>query len=456
MIIKFLIFFIVNLYSNYCDKISQSFSDAIWSLKISNGKNDIVSCNSNKLLIPASSLKIVTSIYSFEKLGKDFKFKTEIMSDDVKNNTVEFFVIKGYGDMTLGSSNFNSSIDSVLNDIYDVIKSRKINRIKNLIVDTSLLDDYPESSWEWQDIGNYYAARVSAFSINDNQYSIYFKTYGVGEKTDIIKIYPDPGLKIKNYVVGDLPKTGDNSYIFSNPYCESAVIRGSLGITTSAYIVKGSLSNPPETFLKILVEFLKSKNIIVENTNVIYKLLNKKLNVLKTYYSPSLSQIIKVMNKKSFNFYAESLLRYSLLKKGVYGLNENLKELGNFLNENGIKRFKIVDGSGLSRRNLFSCDGFIKLLEFAKNRDYYKDFYESLIYPGDEDAKGHIKKFGLKYNLNTRIKSGSLNGVRSYVGYVENDGRIYSFCFNVNNYIDFIDTDLFFEELLFQIIKDKK
>jgi D-alanyl-D-alanine carboxypeptidase len=62
----------------------------------------------------------------------------------------------------------------------------------------------------------------------------------------------------------------------------------------------------------------------------------------------------------------------------------------------------------------------------------------------------------LKYNLNTRIKSGSLNGVRSYVGYVENDGRIYSFCFNVNNYIDFIDTDLFFEELLFQIIKDKK
>jgi D-alanyl-D-alanine carboxypeptidase/D-alanyl-D-alanine-endopeptidase (penicillin-binding protein 4) len=456
MIIKFLIFFIINLYSNYCDKISQSFSDAIWSLKISDGKKDIVSCNSNKLLIPASSLKIVTSIYSFEKLSKDFKFKTEIMSDDVKNNTVEFFVIKGYGDMTLGSSNFNSSIDSVLNDIYDVIKSKKINRIKNLIVDTSLLDDYPESSWEWQDIGNYYAARVSAFSINDNQYSIYFKTYGVGEKTDIIKIYPDPGLKIKNYVVGDLPKTGDNSYIFSNPYCESAVIRGSLGITTSTYIVKGSLSNPPETFLKILVEFLKSKNIIVENNDIIYQPLNRKLNVLKTYYSPSLSQIIKVMNKKSFNFYAESLLRYSLLKKGVYGIDENLKELGNFLNENGIKRFKIVDGSGLSRRNLFSCDGFIKLLEFVKNRDYYNDFYESLIYPGDEDAKGHIKKFGLKYNLNTRIKSGSLNGVRSYVGYVENDGKIYSFCFNINNYIDFLDTDLFFEEILYKIIKDKK
>jgi D-alanyl-D-alanine carboxypeptidase/D-alanyl-D-alanine-endopeptidase (penicillin-binding protein 4) len=456
MIIKFLIFFIINLYSNYCDTISQNFSDAIWSLKISDGKKDIVSCNSNKLLIPASSLKIVTSIYSFEKLSKDFKFKTEIMSDDVKNNTVEFFVIKGYGDMTLGSSNFNSSIDSVLNDIYDVIKSKKINRIKNLIVDTSLLDDYPESSWEWQDIGNYYAARVSAFSINDNQYSIYFKTYGVGEKTDIIKIYPDPGLKIKNYVVGDLPKTGDNSYIFSNPYCESAVIRGSLGITTSTYIVKGSLSNPPETFLKILVEFLKSKNIIVENNDIIYQPLNRKLNVLKTYYSPSLSQIIKVMNKKSFNFYAESLLRYSLLKKGVYGLDENLKELGNFLNENGIKRFKIVDGSGLSRRNLFSCDGFIKLLEFVKNRDYYNDFYESLIYPGDEDAKGHIKKFGLKYNLNTRIKSGSLNGVRSYVGYVENDGKIYSFCFNINNYIDFLDTDLFFEEILYKIIKDKK
>ena len=456
MIIKLLIFFIINLYSNYCDTISQNFSDAIWSLKISDGKNDIVSCNSNKLLIPASSLKIVTSIYSFEKLGKDFRFKTEIMSDDVKDNTVEFFVIKGYGDMTLGSSNFNSSIDSVLNDIYDVVESKKINRVKNLIVDASLLDDYPESSWEWQDIGNYYAARVSAFSINDNQYSIYFKTYGVGEKTDIIKIYPDPGLKIKNYVIGDLPKTGDNSYIFSNPYCESAIIRGSLGITTSAYIVKGSLPNPPETFLKILVDFLKSKNIIIENNDIIYQPLNRKLNVLKTYYSPSLSQIIKVMNKKSFNFYAESLLRYSLSKKGIYGLNENLKELGDFLKEKGIKRFKIVDGSGLSRRNLFSCDGFIKLLEFAKNRDYYNDFYESLIYPGDEDTKGHIKKFGLKYNLNTRIKSGSLNGVRSYVGYVENDGRIYSFCFNVNNYIDFIDTDLFFEELLFQIIKDKK
>jgi len=453
MIIRFLLVIFINLYADYCEKISQKFLDAIWSFKIQNEKKIIIDCNSNKLLIPGSSLKIVTSIYAFEKLGKDFNFKTEIMTDDVKDNTVEYFVVKGLGDMTLGSSNFNSSIDNVLNDIYSVIKSNGIKRIKNLLVDTSLLDDYPSSDWEWQDIGNYYAARVTALSINDNQYSIYFKTYNIGGRTDIVNIFPDPEIIFKNYVTALDPGSGDNAYIFSNPYCEKAVIKGTIPYRDDKFIIKGALLQPAKTFLNILYVFLKSKSINIEKSDVLYMPLNKELKVIKTFYSPPLSQIIRVMNKKSFNFYAESLLRYSLLKNGVYGYRENIKEIEKFLKNIGIKRFKIVDGSGLSRRNLFSCDGFVKLLDFAKNKDYYDDFYQSLVYPGDMEAKGHIKNFGIKYNLKTRVKSGSLNAIRSYVGYIEDEGNVYSFCFNINNYIDRVNVDLFLEELLYQIYK---
>lgn len=458
--ISVLIIFISLPVISYADEIvntlEKKFDTALFSLSISkvSGEN-LVSYNAQKLLIPASSLKVVTTVYAIEKLGLDFRFKTEIkysgkITDGVLDG--DLYIVGG-GDMTLGSENFGSSIDKVFNNIYTVLKKNNINKINgNLYVDTSLANDFQEASWEWQDIGNYYAARVTGLSINDNSYKIYFKTGNrAGEKTEVVKTEPDVGYKITNHVITGNDGSGDNSYIYSNPYMDEIIIRGSIGRTDNFFITKGSINDPPSFFAKSFFDYLKKAGTGIKGWYVIDKNdSSKNLNFMDEIKSPPLYEIIRITNRKSFNFYAESLLRYALIKKNITGLGASISELNGFLKRIGINEKRIVDGSGLSRGNFFSADGFVKVLNYAHKQPYFNYFYDSLGSWKNSDVKGHIKKFGSKKGLDIKIKSGSLNRVRSYVGYInsKNSGLL-SFCFIINNYTVLPqDIDEIFEEIL--------
>jgi D-alanyl-D-alanine carboxypeptidase/D-alanyl-D-alanine-endopeptidase (penicillin-binding protein 4) len=441
------------------DTLNKKFGDAEYSINISmvNGK-ELLSYNSNKLLVPASSLKVVTTLYALEKLGADFRFKTDIKySGDIKDGVLygDLYIVGG-GDMTLGSENFGSDISKVFENILNTLKKAGIKSINgDIFADSSLINDFEEPTWEWRDIGNYYAARVTGLSLNDNSYKIYFKTGNeTGMPAEVIKTEPPVGFKITNYVLTGLSGSGDNSYIYSNPYMDEIIIRGSIGKTDNLFIIKGSMKDPQSFFARNFFEYLKKNGVSANGWNVIYEKNdnsnNKNLKLLDTLYSPELYKIITVTNRKSFNFYAESLLRYAGIKGNRVGVAENIVEIENFLKNAGINNFNIIDGSGLSRSDLFSASGFVKLLNYAHKKVYFNYFYDSLSSWKSGDAKGHIKNFGQEDNLDIRIKSGSLNMVRSYVGYLNSKKYgLLSFSFIINNYTtDPQKIDNTFEEIL--------
>ena len=62
------------------------------------GGDIIVSKNARKLLVPASILKIFTSLVALNYLGRDFRFQTDFYLDETSN-----LIIKGYGDPLLVS-----------------------------------------------------------------------------------------------------------------------------------------------------------------------------------------------------------------------------------------------------------------------------------------------------------------------------------------------------------------
>lgn len=439
------------------DRLKDIFKNNLWEIKISeiNGEN-VYSFNSNKLLIPASTLKVITTVYALEQLGPNYQFKTEILKRGKIEKGVLYgdIYIKGFGDMTLGSSNFGKTVEDVFNEIKEILIKNGINKIKGeIIVDSSLLVDFQSPSWEWQDIGNYYAARVTALSINDNSYSIYFKTSNIkGGPTEIIKIEPKINVYVENYVITADTNSGDNAYIYGNPYTDKIVIKGTLPAGRESFRIKGSIPDPVSYFAGEFYSYLNKNGFEplsyrITETGAEYK----KFKLVGKIYSPPLKDIVKVTNKKSFNFYAESLIRFAGIKQDKIGLDENLRLLGNFLNNIGINEFNVEDGSGLSRRNLFSCDGFIKLLNYAGKKKYFDEFYDSLVYPMDDFAKGHIKRFAANrvFRDKIRIKSGSLNRVRGYVGYLDKGKKRYSFCFMVNNYqISASDIDILLEDVL--------
>lgn len=420
-----------DLVSKFSHRFPLSFY--IYDIK---AKRVVKDCNSDLLLIPGSTLKIITSIYSFEKLGSDFRFKTEFFINGKKEDYVDAFIIRSYGNFTLGSENFNSSIEEVSNYILDLIKKNGIKKIERLYIENPYIK-FPHGSIEWQDIGNYYSTSVSFFSINDNSYKLYFKTNDKGSKSILLKVVPDVGLSFTNLVYAAESNSGDNSYIYSTPYSTNAVIIGTLPSNKEEFVIKGSIFKPDAFFSNYLCDYLRSRDIYVDLCISTFSIVDSYEEIsIGFLVSPTLAEIIKLMNKKSFNFYADSLLHFALIKEGKIGLDYNLSELSNFLAKRSIKEFRIVDGSGLSRRNLFSSKSFVKLLNYAYNKEYFNDFYSSLVGKNDKQATGYIKSFDIKNFDEFKIKSGSLNSVRSYCGYLKKGNKIYSFSFIFNNYLE--------------------
>jgi len=138
--------------------------------------------NGDLSLIPASTIKVITTFSSLDLLKPDYKFKTqifytgEILSD---GTLVGDIVIKGDGDPSLGSPRLSgpNSIDGILDIMTRTIFEKGIKCIDgNVRVDNSLFSDDPiNDTWQWNDLSNYYATGTWAFNIHENFYNIFFK-----------------------------------------------------------------------------------------------------------------------------------------------------------------------------------------------------------------------------------------------------------------------------------------
>jgi D-alanyl-D-alanine carboxypeptidase/D-alanyl-D-alanine-endopeptidase (penicillin-binding protein 4) len=145
--------------------------------------------------------------------------------------------------------------------------------------------------------------------------------------------------------------------------------------------------------------------------------------------------VARVTNKRSFNLYAELLLRHL----GGGSPDAGLAAVKAFLAGTGadVSELDIVDGCGLSTRDTVKAENFTDLLRAVYKKKYFTEFYDSLVFPGDPEATGHLRTMGKGTALekNLRLKSGSLNGVRSYTGYLKTKkGRTLAFTSIVNSY----------------------
>jgi D-alanyl-D-alanine carboxypeptidase/D-alanyl-D-alanine-endopeptidase (penicillin-binding protein 4) len=79
----------------------------------------------------------------------------------------------------------------------------------------------------------------------------------------------------------------------------------------------------------------------------------------------------------------------------------------------------------------------VDLLEVLTKKKYFNTFYNSLAVVGDPNDIGFFKNVGLGTLLekNARIKSGSIEGVRAYSGYLKDiNNRTIAFSIIANNF----------------------
>ncbi len=402
-----------------------------------------LACTATQLsLVPASTLKLVTTATALELFGPEHRFETQLhMQGRLDEQTGTFYgniIIKGGGDPALGSSYFEAHYGNFIADWINALKEQGIETIEGAVLyDASMFDDeLVPSTWIWEDLGNYYGAGASGLSVFDNMYKIHFSTPSqANEPASITQVEPEiPGLKVKNLVVSS-DSSSDQAYIFGSPYSNNRTVRGTLPKNRKDYVVKGSTPNPPLFLANYFTQQLRENGIETENTPAM-QTTEKQIFIYKTT-SPPLIEIITQLNFESINMYAEHLVKH--IGHKVYGngsTKAGTKAMVKFWQGKGIDTsgMFIADGSGLSRFNAITAEQLTGILLYMKNQSpYSRQFFETLPLAGRE---GTLKYYFNKnhYNGTIRAKSGSMTRVRCMTGSYKKGDREYLFSILINNY----------------------
>jgi len=455
------------------DKVSgPGFKNALWGLSVRDAETGLalVSCNNSKNLVPASILKLFVTGAALDLLGPATRFRTRVYLDgSVTKGVLNGMVyIRGGGDPSFGSSLIKGApvTEVEFGKWAQAVKAAGVTEIIGSVVADDSLFEGPSlpGSWAWEDIGNYYAAQPTAVAMNDNLYKLYFKPGAkAGEAAEVLRTDPKiPGLRFTNLMKTGPEGSGDNAYIFNFPDQYSATLRGTIPKGPAEFSIKGSIPDPALFTAQEFTDYLDAHGVKVSGKAL-------KLKDVKDYGAARflaetegapLSAIVFVTNKRSFNLYAEMLLRHLALAKGKPGTADNgISALREYMVGSGVdvSELKLADASGLSRLNMVQADDFTVFLSGISKKRFFGSYLASLVSPSDPDATGHIKKMGVNTKLEKflKIKSGSLNGVRGYAGYLTTKtGKLLSFTSILNNYTaPAADIDRLHEQILLELIE---
>jgi D-alanyl-D-alanine carboxypeptidase/D-alanyl-D-alanine-endopeptidase (penicillin-binding protein 4) len=344
-----------------------------------------------KYFTPASNTKLATCYAAMKYLGDSL---IGIKYNEINDTTV---VVKGMGDPSFLHSDYTN------NPVFDFLKKYKLIKIIN-----PDFDDYLGAGWGWNDYLEDYLAQRSAFPFHGNTVKInllddhtlsflpsYFKQHSV-IKDDLAHGY-------RAFRPWDT-----NDFTFTN------------GRTKHSEIPFRPDEN---TLVNLLQDTLKTNVETIENYNGI---------LTKIIHSQPTDSLLKPMMHRSDNFFAEQSLL--MVSQRLLGIMNDRKIIDTLLKTD----YKLmpqkpgwVDGSGLSRYDLFSPKDFVFILNKMKN-DFGMDRIKNILPTG---GTGTISNYYLQDSGYIFVKTGTLNGVVALSGFLyTKKNKLLIFSVLVNNH----------------------
>ena len=368
------------------------FANAHWGILIVDpARGDtLYARNAGKLFMPASNMKIITSTAALTLLGPDYTYKTTFLVDGPVQDSVldGDLIVIGRGDPTI-SDNMRGVATTVMDALADSIRAHGISQITGRLVRVG--NAFPDSTrgygWEWDDLGEYYAAGVDELIFNE----------GMAPTT------PRP-----------LPDT----------------------VRDSAY--SGPAKDPATAYLNALNDAVIRKKITLD-AGVLDSILPTpfKMDTLFTFVSLPMRNILPALLKPSQNQIAEILLKTIGLERGGMGTADSARKIvGQQLLAWGVQTdgFVIRDGSGLSRHDLLTPETLVRVLDRIQRDTAFAVFYNALPIAGvDGTLRDRMK--GTPAEGNAHAKTGSISNARTLSGYVTTaDGERLIFSLMASNW----------------------
>jgi D-alanyl-D-alanine carboxypeptidase/D-alanyl-D-alanine-endopeptidase (penicillin-binding protein 4) len=409
----------------------------------------IAAVNSEKTLMCASIAKLFSTFSALEILGANHRSQTNIYTDGTIDSNGALrgdLIIRGGGDVTLGSKYFNEQdLEYGFMSLWmDQLKTLGILSIEGDIIADGSDFGYAGApdGWDWSDMGNYYGAGASGINFYDNTVKYYFDTPSNGKKVEFKRTFPeDPKLKF-SHTIKSANIRNDQSYLYGAPYSQDRFGIGSLPSNRTEFVVKGSMHDPEYLLAKEFSNFLKNSNFKVSGASLGYRQLNRpkivydSLQLLHVHKGESILDIIKLTNEKSINLFAEGMLNLVGFEQNSFGSTKSgIRAIyKNFEGKIDLSGMDLKDGSGLSRKNAISACNFVNLLSYIHRSPLNDTFRGSLAVAGES---GTLKNICRSQAASGRMfaKSGTLSNVKAYAGFVNTiSGKHLAFAIIVNNF----------------------
>jgi D-alanyl-D-alanine carboxypeptidase/D-alanyl-D-alanine-endopeptidase (penicillin-binding protein 4) len=443
-----------------------NFSNANWGAQVQSLETGEVlyRLNDGKSFLPASSFKAVTAAEALAFLGPDFHYTTQLVTTGRQTENVlrGDLIIRGAGDPTLGSQEISpdSSPTAVFEAWADSLRKRGITKVEGSIVaDDSYFtpERYPDG-WAIEDEPYYYAMQVSGLNFAENSVSVSVMPGRKSGSSVEYELVPEvefltvenSGVTKPDSIIGKnsvgkdtVLEPGSSSIVISRKQGQNTItVSGEIPRSGAAAHEQLSVDDPSLYAATALFATLEEKGIRVTGPvksarELLHPVPYLKARVLASYTSPSLSEIVSVMNKRSDNLFAEALFR-TVAKEmtGEGSWKRGAQIMKRFLHAvSDTVGVAIYDGSGLSRMDLMTPAVMTGLLKHMYGRRLlWPEYYKSFAIMGVDGTLSNRLK-GTHAEGNVHAKTGFVTEVRSLVGYLtDRDGEMLAFSIFVNNH----------------------
>ncbi len=421
--------------------------------------NVVAEREAQRRMVSASNMKLITAGTALHALGADFRFETgigytgEVDADGTLHGDV---YLVGGGDPTIGVVDTMAvKPDALFWRWKSILKQEGISRIDGRIIgDGRQYEGHLENTtWGYDDTGTYYGAGTSALSFYENAIDYSVSAALEGEPVKVVQRYPDtPWMHFTNRSVTGPKGTGNSLYLYTTDLAPYAELRGTFavdrkpklehfankyGALTCAYYFWQNLRDTGWDISGGYADIDRGGYVRGSDFVPAYKAGTPK--VIGTSYSPVLSKIVRETNVRSDNFYAEALIRqmgerasgiavYDSCRVAVYDVLQGL------MGTASLDGLRLEDGSGLSRMNTLSPQFMATFLRAMTRSRGFDAFLGSLPKPGEGTLSGLLPKLPIEQRERLRLKSGSMDGVLCYSGYILDEegkpARIFSLMVN--------------------------
>jgi serine-type D-Ala-D-Ala carboxypeptidase/endopeptidase (penicillin-binding protein 4) len=393
--------------------------------------------NQDRLFLPASNLKILTSALALERLRPDYKFTTRLLRDSSGN-----LVLVGSGDPSLSGRVYPYQKDQLpglplqaIEQLADAVAARGIERIDGDIIGDDRLfswDPYPPS-WTQDDMLRDYGAPVSALSVNDNTVTVsIFPGSKAGELAALSLASAFEYLTIENRVVTTARRGESAVHVRRVAGSRQWLLTGDIPVGHAAVVEILPVDDPALFSASALYDALTRRGVAIHGRALArHRALGEPYSAaegeeLASHVSPPLSYLLQVMDKLSVNLHAELMLReVGRVTRGGGTAEAGLAEMSAYLTETAGAQpgdWRLEDGSGLARNTLVTPRLLTRILaRLAQSAN--REVWISLLPAGGEDGTLSRRLCCMSAGRGVRAKTGTLNRALALSGYADSPAR---------------------------------